>query len=130
MQKEIIEQNPLLKHSIAFSLLVIDYCELLDHNKKYVVSKQLLRAATSIGANSFEAQNAESKADFIHKIKLAAKEADETQYWLMLCQYAGSYPDCTLLNQKIEEINRILNSILSTSKKNNPLNFFLSYFIF
>ncbi len=130
MQKEIIEQNPLLKHSVAFSLLIIEYCELLDQQKKYVVSKQLLRAATAIGANSFEAQNAESKVDFIYKIKLAAKEADETQYWLMLCQYAGNYPDCTPHNQKIEEINRILNSILSTAKKKNPFTYFLSFFIF
>jgi four helix bundle protein len=119
MQKEIIENNPLLRLTLAFSLQVIEYCELLDQHKKYVISKQLLRAATSIGANSFEAQNAESKADFVHKIKLAAKESDETQYWLMLCEFAKSYPDCNQLTQKLEEINRILNSIMSTSRKNN-----------
>lgn len=56
--------------------------------KKFVIAKQLLKSGTSIGANSVEAQNAESKADFIHKIKIAAKEADETQYWLLLCDFA------------------------------------------
>ena len=52
--------------------------------RSILLSNQLFRSGTSIGANSFEAQNAESKADFIHKIKIAAKEADETQYWLIL----------------------------------------------
>ena len=70
MRKELIENNPLLKKSIEFSLAVIEYCEILEANKKYVLAKQLLRAATSIGANSMEAQNPESKADFIHKMKI------------------------------------------------------------
>ena len=85
MKKELIDKNPVLKLSFEFSLLVIEYAELLESNKKYVISKQLLRAWTSIGANVMEAQNAESKADFIHKMKIAAKEAEETQYWLLLC---------------------------------------------
>lgn len=66
MQKELFENNLILKLSFDFSLVVIDYCELLDACKKYIISKQLFRAATSIGANAMEAQNAESKADFIH----------------------------------------------------------------
>jgi len=82
MQKELIEKNPLLKLSFEFSLLILSYCDLLDQLHKYAISKQLVRSGTSIGANSMEAQNGESKADFIHKIKIAAKEADETQYWL------------------------------------------------
>jgi four helix bundle protein len=85
MRKELIENNPLLKKSIEFSLAVIEYCEKLETRKKFVFAKQLLRSSTSIGANSMEAQNPESKADFIHKMKIAAKEADETQYWLLLC---------------------------------------------
>ena len=88
MQRERIENNPVLKQTIQFSLMVIDYCEILDNERKYIISKQLLRSATSIGANTMEAQNCESKADFIHKIKIAAKEADETQYWLTLCECA------------------------------------------
>ena len=116
MQKEMIENNPILKQSFDFSLMVIEYCERLEEKKKFVICKQLLRSGTSIGANSFEAQNAESKADFIHKIKIAAKEADETLYWLMLCDYGKEYPDCKVLLQKIDEIARILNKILATTK--------------
>ncbi len=130
MQKELIDNNPVLKKTIEFSLMVIEYCELLDASKKYIISKQLLRSATSIGANAFESQNAESKADFIHKIKIAAKEADEVQYWLTLCEYANNYPDCNHLQTKLTEIQKILNSILGTAKRKTPISFLLSYFIF
>ena len=117
MQKELIEKNPIIKLTIEFSLMIIDFCELLDNQRKFIVSKQLLRCATSIGANAMEAQNAESKADFIHKMKLAAKEADETQYWLTLCDYSSSYPDCKNLWPKLESIQKLLNAILGSSKK-------------
>ncbi|MGB3155271.1 MAG: four helix bundle protein [Chitinophagaceae bacterium] len=130
MQKEMIEKNAILKLTFDFSLMIIEYCEKLDEKKKYVISKQLLRSGTSIGANSFEAQNGESKADFIHKMKIAAKEADETQYWLMLCDYAKEYPDCKPLLQKLEEVAKVLNKILSSAKRKNPLSFILSFFIF
>src|SRR5690242_8747158 len=109
MQKELIEKNPILKLSIDFSLLVIDYCELLQQNKKFVISQQLLRAGTSIGANCMEAQNAESKPDFIHKIKIAAKEADETQYWLTLCDYVKDFPEYKTIIYKLEEVHKVLN---------------------
>jgi four helix bundle protein len=117
MKKELFDNNPILKLSFDFSLMIIDYCEKLDSNKKYILSRQLFRSATSIGANAMEAQNAESKADFIHKMKIAAKEAEESQYWLWLCQYSPGFPDCTLQQQKLEEINKVLGKILSTSKK-------------
>jgi four helix bundle protein len=116
MKKELFEKNPFLKLSFDFSLMIIDYCESLDSNKKYIISRQLLKSGTSIGANAMEAQNAESKIDFIHKMKIAAKEAEESQYWLWLCEYADSYPDCHLLQLKLEEIQKILGKILSTSK--------------
>jgi four helix bundle protein len=77
-----------------------------------------------------EAQNAESKADFIHKMKIAAKEAEESQYWLWLCQYSTNYPDCLLHQAKLEEVNKVLGKILSTSKKKSPFSYFLSFFIF
>ena len=70
-----------------------------------------------------EAQNAESKADFIHKMKIAAKEAEETQYWLMLCDYANNYPDCKALIDKLDEINKVLGKILSTSQRKSPSGF-------
>ena len=106
------------------------YCETLNEQKKYIISNQLFRSATSIGANAMEAQNAESKSDFIHKIKIAAKEADETQYWLSLCEYAANYPDCKHLYSKLEEIQKVLNKILGTAKKKSPVNSFFSFFYF
>jgi four helix bundle protein len=130
MQKELIENNPILKQSIEFSLLAIDYCEVLNAQHKFVISKQLLRSATSIGANAMEAQNAESKADFIHKMKIAAKEADETQYWLTLCSYSKQYPDCDALFSKLETVQKILNAILGTAKRKTPISYFFSFLIF
>ena len=101
--------------------MIIAYCDILDQRKKYVVSRQLLRAGTSIGANSMEAQNAESKADFVHKLKIAAKEAEESQYWLWLCEHSENYPECSNLQNKIEEINKVLGKILTTAKQNIAL---------
>ena len=72
--------NPILDKTFQFSLDIIAFCEILEENKKFVVSNQLLKSGTSIGANVIEAQNAESKADFIHKMKIAAKEANEANY--------------------------------------------------
>jgi four helix bundle protein len=86
--------------------------------KKFVVSRQLLKSGTSIGANAMEAQNAESKADFIHKIRISAKEAEETQYWLWLCKHSNKYPKCDGRLPKLEEINRIIDKILYTSRNN------------
>ena len=88
MRTEFIKANPLLTLAIDLSLMTISYCEQLEALRKFVISRQLLRSATSIGANSMEAQNAESTADFFHRLKIAAKEADETQYWLFLCKNA------------------------------------------
>ena len=87
MQRNIIKEK-----TIEFSLLVIEFTELLERNRKFIVGNQLLKAATSIGANVHEAQCAESKADFVHKMKIAAKEAEETGYWLLLCSKSTTYP--------------------------------------
>ncbi len=119
MQKEKIENNPLLRTSLEFSLEIINYCELLNSEKKFIVSNQLLRSGTSIGANCFEAQNAESKSDFIHKLKIAAKESDETQYWLILCSVGIGYPDCQKLCKLLLEIQKLLTSIITSSKNKN-----------
>ncbi len=113
------QNNPLLIKTFEFSLKIIDFTEVLQENKKFVIGNQLLKSGTSKGANSKEAQNAESKADFIHKLKIAIKEADETEYWLFLCDAHKSYPDCTELLNNLSEILKILNKIISTSKQNN-----------
>jgi four helix bundle protein len=112
------KENIIVKKSFQFALDVVLYCEQLEENKKFVLSRQLLRSGTSIGANVREAQNAESKADFIHKIKLAAKEADETEYWLLICKNTSSYPFNEKLLSQVQEIVKILSKILSSSKSN------------
>lgn len=117
MQKELLETNPIVKLSFNFSLKLIQYCEQLENARKFVVMNQLLRAGTSICANVMEAQNPESKDDFIHKMKVAAKEADETQYWLMLCDRSQNYPDCKELVNKLAEIQKILTKIIASSRR-------------
>lgn len=116
MKQERIESNPIVKLTFEFSLAVIDYCKLLDAQKDFQLSKQLFHSGTSIGANVCEAQNAESKADFIHKFKIAAKETDETQYWLLLCKHSAGFPDCSELLIKLEEIDKVITKIIATSK--------------
>lgn len=109
--------NALLQKCIQFSLAVISYVECLEEHRKFIIAKQLLRAATSIGANATEAQSAESRADFIHKLKVADKEAHETQYWLLLCNESPGYPHHTKLFPLLEEIMKLLNTIISSSKR-------------
>lgn len=112
-----IKDNLIVTKTINFSLLIIEFCEELESKRKFVIANQLLRSGTSIGANVHEAQNAESKADFIHKLKIAAKELDETKYWLILCKKAKTYPFNLELENQIKEIGLIIYKILSTSKK-------------
>ncbi len=79
-------RNEIVELSFEFTLSVISYCELLEEKRKYVIARQLLKSGTSIGANRWEAQNAESKLDFIKKMKIVAKEAEESEYWILLCE--------------------------------------------
>lgn len=109
-------KNVVVDKSLDFAVRIVKFCELLDEKKKYVVSKQLLRSGTSIGANIFEAQHAESKPDFIHKMKIAIKEANETLYWLAICERSESYPADRSLKQMVEELIRILSKIIISSK--------------
>jgi len=118
MKKELFDKNPVLNLSFQFALLVIEYCETLGQDKKFVIANQLLRSGTSIGANAMEAQNAESKADFIHKMSIAAKEAEETQYWLWLCKHSNGYPACDPLVNKLDEVNKVIGTIINTARKN------------
>ena len=110
------EKNLIVELSFEFALKIIEYVDLLEQEHKYVVARQLLKSGTSIGANVREAQNAESKIDFIHKMKIAAKEADETEYWLLLCRESKGYPDCDELITRCISIAKILSKIISSSK--------------
>jgi four helix bundle protein len=109
-------KNEVLELSFEFALNIIEFSEELEENRKYVISRQLLKSGTSIGANIREAQSAESKVDFIHKLKISAKEAEETEYWLLLCQKAKNYPDTEELLLKLLSIKKLLSKIISTSK--------------
>ena len=118
-------QNIVVEKSLDFSIELIRFCELLDNEKKFVISKQLLRSGTSIGANVFEAQHAESRADFIHKMKLAIKEANETLYWLLVCERSESYPSNEDVKNRVEELIRIISKILVSSKRRLGFSIFV-----
>lgn len=110
-------KNVIVEKSLDFGVEIVKFCELLDEKRKYVVSKQLLRSGTSIGANVFESQHAESKSDFVHKMKIAIKEANETLYWLFICERSENYPTNSSLKQMVEELIRIISKIIISSKK-------------
>ena len=110
------QKNVIVEKVLVFGVEIVKYCELLDENRKYVVAKQLLKSGTSIGANVFEAQHPESNADFIHKMKLAMKEASETLYWLQVIEKSGNYIVNSSLKGMVEELMRILSRIIITAK--------------
>lgn len=110
------KKNLIVDMTFEFAKNVVKYCEMLQRNGKYVIAGQLFKSGTSIGANVREAQNAESKNDFIHKIKIACKEADETEYWLLLCKELDGYQKCDKLLEDCFIIIKILSKIVSSSK--------------
>lgn len=112
------EKNEILELSFNFALSIIEFSELLENNKKFVISRQLLKSGTSIGANMREAQNAHSRNDFISKCVIAMKEADETEYWLQLCEKSKNYPHPGELLIEILSIKKLLSKIISSSVKN------------
>jgi four helix bundle protein len=110
-------ENAIVKMTFQFALEIMEFSELLLEQRRFAFADQVLRAGCSIGANVKEAQGAESKADFIHKIKIAFKEAEETEYWLELCDFAKNYPKPGKLLNEIESILKVLGKIIATSKK-------------
>jgi len=115
-----MKDNIIKTKSFQFAIRTVNLYKFLAENKKeFVLSKQLLRSGTSIGANIREGINAESKADFIHKLAIAQKECDETIYWLELLK-ATDYlfeKEYESINSDAIEIMKLLTSILKTSKK-------------
>lgn len=111
------KENVIVNKTFDFALDIVEFSEALYETKKYPLANQIFRSGTSVGANVWEAQNAESKADFIHKLKIAAKEADETQYWLLLCLKSRflTSPNDKLVSD-LKEIILILSKIISSSK--------------
>ena len=86
---------------------------LVDNKKEYVLSKQILRSSTSVGANISEAQFAQSKADFVSKMHISLKEASETRYWLRLLE-ASNLIDNTQLESIMSDCNELINMLVST----------------
>jgi len=111
-------ENIIVKKSYVFALAIVQLHKLLVEKKEYVLSKQMVRSGTSIGANIHEAVSGESKKDFIHKLGIATKEARETLYWLSLLKDAEyiSVADFTRLTNSCNELLKILNSIILTTK--------------
>lgn len=114
--EEMQQENLIVNLTFQFALDIVSFCELLEQNRKYNLANQLFRSGTSIGANVREAQGAESKADFIHKMKIAYKESEETKCWLEICKASPSYPDPSSLFTQIDSIQRVIGKIITTSK--------------
>ena len=110
--------SPLLDKSKAFALEIIKVCNAVKSCKREsVLTNQLIRSGTSIGANIREAFYAHGKADFIAKLQIALKECSESEYWLELLIESGFYEDCSILERCIE-LKKLLISSLNTAKKN------------
>lgn len=114
-----MSDSPLLIKSKAFALDIIRVCNDIKQNKREsVLTNQLIRSGTSIGANIREAFFAHSKADFVAKLQIALKECSESEYWLELLLESGYYSDKTILDKCIE-VKKILIASINTAKENN-----------
>ncbi len=115
-----MSDSPLRDKSFAFAVRMVNLYKFLTSEKKeYVLSKQLLRSGTAIGAMVWESSQAESRADFIHKLSIALKEANESDYWLLLL-YKTEYlqtSEFDSLYADIKELLKILTSIINTTKR-------------
>ena len=110
-------ESPLLTKSKAFALDIIRVCnEIKRSQKESILTNQLVRSGTSIGANIREAFYAHGKADFIAKLQIALKECSESEYWLELLIESGYYSDKSVLDRCVE-IKRILISSINTAKE-------------
>ncbi len=116
-----MEENPLFAKALDFSVRIVNlYKCLRDERHETVMCKQILRSGTSIGANASEAIAAESADDFIHKLTISLKEANETKYWILLLhrtqfikedEYKSIMSDC-------QELRKLIGSIISSTKRN------------
>ena len=112
--------NPAVRLSFELALAVLAYVEELEAGRRYVVARQLLRCGTSsVGANVRETQHAERRADFIHKCKIAAKKAEETDHWLQRCLHASNYPAPNdALAGTLLSVRRLLARVIISSQAN------------
>lgn len=113
-------ENVIICKSKQFALRIIRlYKFLIDEKREFILSKQILRSGTSIGANVRESKNAQSTPDFINKLSIALKEADETEYWLELLVESDiiNGSQFKALHNDVSEIIALLTSIIKTSKQ-------------
>ncbi len=115
----ILERKNIIKEkSFEFAVEVVSLYKVLVEKKEFILSKQIVRSGTSIGANIREAEHAQSKADFINKLSISLKEANETEYWLDLLYETGYLNDDEFQKIKVKNIEllKLLISIINTSK--------------
>ena len=116
-----IKENVVKEKAMLFAIRIVNLYKFLNEKNEFVMSKQVLRSGTSIGANIAESSRAESDNDFIHKLSISRKEGQETMYWLELLrrtkyisseQYTSMHSDC-------EELLKLLTSIILSTKNNS-----------
>jgi four helix bundle protein len=112
-----VKENVIKEKSYAFALVIVPFCRRLQEQREYLLSRQLTKSGTSIGANVEEAQAAQSRPDFLSKMSIAPKEARESNYWLRVLRDCGEFPDFEFggLGEFSEELVRILTSIVKTT---------------
>lgn len=113
------EGNPIREKSYTFAVDIVRFClKMQEAKREYVVTKQLLKSGTSVGANVEEAQQPQSRADFISKMSIALKEAYESRFWLRLIRDTGlaTLQEMGTLFEQIDEIIRLLVTITTSSK--------------
>lgn len=116
-----MKKNVVKEKSFAFAIRIVNLYKYLVEKNEFVLSKQILRSGTSIGALVSESEHAESKADFIHKMAIAQKEANETDYWLELLHKSDYLEKIMFDSMKTDltEIQKLLSSIIITTKNNS-----------
>jgi four helix bundle protein len=114
------EKNLIMELTFQFAVEILQDCDELEARRKFPLANQLFKSGTSIGANVRESQDAESKSDFIHKLKIANKEAGETEYWLLLSRHVKGMSDPQKLLDSVLSIRKVLSKIIFSSKNSAP----------
>lgn len=126
-----MKESIVQKKSFQFSLKMISLYKKLQEEKEFIISRQILRSGTSIGANIEEALAGQSKRDFIARMSISSKEARETKYWLRLLKESDlTKIDVTTKLSEIHELIRILTSIVKTSQSNLTKNYLNDFYTF
>lgn len=115
-------ENIILEKSFQFAVAILNYCSELKAGKHFEIAGQLLRSGTGVGANVHEAQHAESRADFVHKMKIALKEANESKYWLLLSERIIPGEQLCRLLEDVESIIKIISKIIVSSRNGSIRN--------